>query len=91
MSFQLGKFKLELNGHFVSSHNLDLNFLCGKSVPIGESSPQAYLANPASFQQGKSNEPICTFNPDNHFNLSGKSASSLLEFNAFVRQNRLEK
>ena len=30
-------------------------------------------------------------NPPNHFSLSGKSAVTLSEFNAFVRQNRMEK
>ena len=30
-------------------------------------------------------------NPTNHFSLSGGSAVTLTEFNAFVRQNRIEK
>ena len=34
---------------------------------------------------------IRTSNPDNHFSLSGNSAITLSEFNAFVRQNRMEK
>ena len=80
MNFQNNEFVVHLNG---KKSSLSPSY----STMTEESFLPTYSANVKTSTKSGSSRT----NPTNHFSLSGGSAVTLTEFNAFVRQNRIEK
>ena len=81
MSFTNGKFMVKVNGFKLS--------LSHTSPPLQE---ENFLPTYNTGIKSKvKSASIRISNPTNHFSLSGNSTITLSEFNAFVRQNRMEK